>query len=83
VVANPADHYTGLTVSAPQFLEGETLATLSPSVVYFLPEHAADPLIGHRNGTLFVEVTVPRNGPPRPLRFGTKVGNDIVPLANQ
>jgi hypothetical protein len=83
VVAYPADHPTGLTVSAPQWHEGETLATLSPAVVYFLPEHVADPLRGHARGTLFVEVTLPRRGPPRPIRFGTKAGSEIVPLSTE
>jgi hypothetical protein len=83
VVANPADHPTGLTVSAPQWRDGEMLATLSPPVVYFLPEHAADPLRGHPRGTLFVEVTLPRKGPPRPIRLGTKVGSEIIPLSTE
>jgi hypothetical protein len=80
IVANPSDHATGLTVSAPRLRDGEILGTLSPPLVYFLPEHAADPLRGHATGTLFLEVTLPRKGPPRPIRFGTKTGSEIVPL---
>lgn len=83
VVANPADHFTGLTVNTPQVQDGETLAMLSPPVVYFLPEHAADPLHGRSSGTLYLEVTVPANGPPRPIRFGTKTGEEIVPLEGE
>jgi hypothetical protein len=63
--------------------DGEILATLSPPVVYFLPERAADPLRGHARGTLFVEVTLPRKGPPRPIRLGTKLGGEIVPLGTE
>jgi hypothetical protein len=80
IVAIPAGRYTGLSVSGPQLRDGEILGTLSPPVVYFLPENAADPLRGRARGTLFVEVTLPRKGPPRPIRLGTKVGSEIVPL---
>jgi hypothetical protein len=83
VVANPSDHATGLTVSAPRLIDGEIIATLSPPVVYFLPEHAADPLRGRATGTLFLEVTIPRKGPPRPIRIGTKTGSEIIPLATE
>jgi hypothetical protein len=83
IVAIPASRYTGFTVSAPQLRDGEVLATLSPPVVYFLPEHAADPLRSHATDTLFLEVTLPRKGPPRPIRFGTKVGSEIVPLGSE
>jgi hypothetical protein len=83
IVAIPAGRYTGLSVSGPQLRDGEILATLSPPVVYFLPENAADPLRGRARGTLFVEVTLPRKGPPRPIRLGTKVGSEIVPLGTE
>jgi hypothetical protein len=83
VAAIPADQYTGLTLSAPQLRDGEVLATLSPPVVYFLPEHAADPMRSRPTGTLYLEVTLPPKGPPRPIRFGTKVGSEIVPMATE
>ena len=83
IAAVPADHYTGLTASAPQSRDGEVLATLSPPVVYFLPEHAADPMRSRPTGTLYLEVTLPPKGPPRPIRFGTKVGSEIVPMATE
>ncbi|MGB7282158.1 MAG: hypothetical protein WBE13_07850 [Candidatus Acidiferrum sp.] len=80
VVANPADHFTGLTVSGPRWQDGEMLAMLSPPVVYFLPEHALNPMSGRPTGTLFLELTVPREGPPRPIRFGTRAGGEIISL---
>jgi len=82
IVATPADHYTGLIVSEPQLRDGEILATLYPPVVYFLSEHAVDPMRAQPAGTLFLEVTLPYKGLPRPIRFGTKVGGAIVPLGN-
>lgn len=79
VVAIRASRSTGLSVSAPQLRDGEIVATLSPPVVYFLPEHTRNPPVA----TLFLEVTIPRKGPPRPIRLGTKVGSEIVPLATE
>jgi hypothetical protein len=39
--------------------------------------------VGTPAGTVFLEVTIPPKEPPRPIRFGTKVGNEIVPLATE
>lgn len=50
-------------------------------VAYFLPEAAADPTRPRPAGeTLWVEVTVPRTGPPRPIRLGIGKGGRITPL---
>lgn len=83
IVANPADHFTGLTVSAPTARPGQTLAVLAPPVLYFLPEHAANPVRPANASALFMEVTVPRKGPPRPVRLGTRVGDNMVPLNDE
>jgi len=83
IVANPSDQPTGLIVNGPQWQDGEMLATLSPPVVYFLPEHAVNPMGGRAAGTLYLEVTIPRKGPPRPIRFGTKAGSEITPLETE
>jgi hypothetical protein len=81
IVANPADHFTGLSVAAPTARQGQILAALSPPVVYFIPEHATDPLRGRRPGTLFIEATIPRKGSPRPIRLGVQVDGRIEPLS--
>jgi hypothetical protein len=83
IVANHADQFTGLTVSAPEWRDGDVLATLNPPVAYFLPEHGTDPTLRQRAGTLFLEATIPQKGPPRPIRFGTKTGNEITPLPDE
>lgn len=31
-------------------------------------------------GELWAEVTVPKNGPPRPIRLAVKKGNSFTPL---
>jgi hypothetical protein len=85
VVANPADHFTGFSVRSPETRDGETLALLSPPVVYFLPEHADNPLLPRpaaTGATTVIEVTIPKSGPPRPIRFGLKMGDKITPLSD-
>ena len=37
-----------------------------------LPEHSADPSRRAPGETLWAEVTLPRQGPPRPLRLGVE-----------
>ena len=50
-------------------------------IVYFIPEHAPDPSVRAPGEQLWVEVTLPAKGPPRPIRLGVKNGEGpIVPL---
>ena len=56
-------------------------ATLSPPVAFFIPEHARDPTQLKAGEELWAEVTVPAQGPPRPIRLGVKRnGRPIQPL---
>jgi hypothetical protein len=41
-------------------------------VAYFIPEHAPDPTRLRSGEELWVEVSVPPAGPPRPIRIGVK-----------
>ena len=56
---------------------------LSEPVLFFLSESASNPMPVSRNsGTeLWVEVTVPKKGPPRPIRLGLKKDGNLTPLA--
>ena len=49
-------------------------------VLYFIPEHAADPSRRPPGEELWVEVTIPKKGPPRPIRLGVKKDGVITPL---
>ena len=49
-------------------------------VEYFIPEHALDPSLRNRGEELWVEVTIPKKGPPRPIRLGVKKNGMIAPL---
>jgi hypothetical protein len=42
---------------------------LAEPVAFFLPEHAADPSRTPAGKEMWVEVSVPRKGPPRPIRL--------------
>ena len=51
------------------------------SLAYFIPEHAADPTRLKPGEELWVEVSVPSNGMPRPLRLGVRRnGGAVQPL---
>jgi hypothetical protein len=56
-------------------------AMIAQRVEYFLPPAAGDPMPLLRRGELWVEVSVPPQGPPRPLRLGKMADGKIVPLA--
>ncbi len=52
-------------------------------VLYFVPEHAQPFEAGMftRNAPeIWAEVTIPRNGPPRPIRLGVKKDGRIEPI---
>jgi hypothetical protein len=55
-------------------------ARLWSGVAYFIPEHAQDPSIRPQGEELWVEVSVPRKGPPRPIRLGIRKGGQLQPL---
>lgn len=59
----------------------EKLAVLAEPVPFFIPEHVPDPSRRAAGEELWVEVTIPEKGPPRPIRLGVrKGGGPIVPL---
>ncbi len=53
---------------------------LTNAVAYFIPEHGADPSRRPAGEALWVEVTVPPTGAPRPIRLGVKKGDELTPL---
>jgi hypothetical protein len=61
--------------------QGQGLAVLDKPVAFFIPEHISDPSLRPAGEELWVEVTIPKKGPPRPIRLGVKKGDGpIVPL---
>ena len=80
LVADPAPLPTGLRVTRWRTRTGELAAALSEPVDFFLPEHAVDPSWRKAGEELWVEVTVPAKGPPRPIRLAVKRGDTFTPL---
>ena len=79
LVANPTYHRTGLHVSRWINRGAEVTALMEP-VAFFLPEHAMDPSVRSAGEELWVEVTVPKTGPPRPIQLAIKRGEAFTPL---
>jgi hypothetical protein len=57
--------------------------TNQQGVLFFVPEHTTEVekmRAASRSLEVWVEVTIPRSGPPRPIRLGTKTeGSEIQP----
>jgi hypothetical protein len=83
LVANPADHPTGLHVNLRIVNQGEPVTALMEPVAFFLPEHAMDPSVRRAGEELWMEVTVPKTGPPRPIQLAIKRGENFTPLGTK
>lgn len=60
---------------------GERLTVLDTPVPFFIPEDVPDPSRRAADEELWVETTIPRQGPPRPIRLGVrKQDGPIQPL---
>lgn len=79
LVAVPADGLRGEWVTLRKNSDGTVEATLQEPVLFFIPDTAKVPTLkpGQR---VWVEVTVPAQGPPRPIRIGIKENGIITPL---
>jgi hypothetical protein len=54
--------------------------SLAEPVAFFIPENVPDPSRRQPGEELWVEVTVPGRGPPRPIRLGVKKDGVLTPL---
>ncbi len=59
---------------------GFKIAVLSEPVLYFIPEHVTDPSRRTQGEELWVEVTLPKKGPPRPIRLAVRKDGTFTPL---
>lgn len=58
----------------------DVVAVISGEMAYFLPEHENGPLLRNRGEELWIEATIPRKGPPRPLRLAVKKDGVLTPF---
>lgn len=77
VRADLAGSTTPLSRSLAATPEGERWR-LGPSVAYFIPPQVADPARRPPGEQLWVEVTLPAQGAPRPIRLGVKRGDGAI-----
>jgi hypothetical protein len=82
LLAHRADTNTGLDVEGLGQLPASHqpgMFYLSPSVAFFLPEHASVPRL-KPGEEIWAEVTIPRKGPPRPIQLALKTPSEWKPL---
>lgn len=60
--------------------DGNDRWLLVEPVAFFLSEHARDPTLGAQPRELWVEVSLPPQGAPRPIRLGLRRNGRIEPL---
>jgi hypothetical protein len=72
--ARPSSRASGVMVT------GGPHPVLTEAVAYFIPEHAADPANLRPGEELWAEVSVPKSGPPRPIRLGIRRNGALTPL---
>ena len=60
--------------------DGVPIALIVEPLMYFIPEHVKDPSRRAASEELWVEVTLPRLGAPRPIRLGVKKGGVLEAL---
>ena len=61
--------------------EGSMVVNPGPELAFFIPPDVKDPSIRPNGSTLWVEVTLPGSGAPRPIRLGIEKDGQIEPLA--
>jgi hypothetical protein len=77
-VANQNGKFWGVRIRH----NGDNLMAIVPTqTAYFIPEHIPDPSSRHADEELWIEATIPRKGPPRPIRLGVKKNGVLTPLA--
>jgi hypothetical protein len=81
LVARPApEAMFGLPLARARLRDGVAVAELLTPVAYFIPEDVPDPSIRPPGEELWVEVTLPPAGAPRPIRLGVRRDGVLTPL---
>jgi hypothetical protein len=74
LMAEPAGRFTGL-----RLMKQDGRVWLAREVAVYVPEHTVLPDLG-KGQELWLEVAVPRRGPPRPVRLGRRTsGGQFAP----
>ena len=79
LVAKPHGAEPGEWIYLHKNNDGTIVAFSEEPVLVFIPEHAEIPSL-KAGQEMWVEVTVPAKGPPRPIRIGIKKDGVLTPL---
>ena len=79
LIATPTGPGSGGWISIHKNNDGSLVAFVEQPVLVFIPEHANVPSL-KTGQQMWVEVTVPAKGPPRPIRIGIKKDGALLPL---
>jgi hypothetical protein len=60
--------------------DNNMVAMINGETAYFLPEHNPGRILHNRGEELWIEATIPRKGPPRPIRLGIKKDGVLTPF---
>ena len=60
--------------------DGAWSSRLAEPVPFFIPEHVPDPSVRAAGEELWVELTLPAKGSPRPIRLGVMRAGTLTPL---
>jgi hypothetical protein len=64
-----------------RIVDAKPVALVSTQTPLFIPEHANIAIPRARSGEeLWIEATIPRKGPPRPIRLATKFNGVLTPI---
>jgi hypothetical protein len=74
------DERGSVSFSFPATGQNQMQAFLNEPVAFYIPEHALDPTRRLPGEELWVEVTVPKKGPPRPIQLAVKKRESFTPL---
>jgi hypothetical protein len=69
-----------LTSTARSLPVEQWTVTMRDPLAFFIPEHVPDPSQRPAGEELWVEVTLPKKGPLRPIRLGVKKAGVLTPL---
>jgi hypothetical protein len=62
-------------------VDNKSVAIVNTQTPFFIPEHANIPMPRATGKEMWMEATLPRKGPPRPIRLATKKNGVLTPLA--
>ena len=79
LIATPQKNGPGERIRLEKAADGSLVALSAQPVLFFIPDVARAPTL-KEGQELWVEVTVPPKGPPRPIQLGVKQAGVITPL---